>query len=63
MDKVVIYNVGLYCRLSLDDGNVGESGSIQTQKIILPCLSNPAHLRAVSNAFFCFLGSTDDKES
>ena len=28
MDKVVIYNVGLYCRLSLDDGNVGESGSI-----------------------------------
>jgi len=35
MDKVVIYNVGLYCRLSLDDGNTGESGSIQTQKIIL----------------------------
>ena len=35
MDKVVIYNVGLYCRLSLDDANVGESGSIQTQKIIL----------------------------
>ena len=35
MDKVVIYNVGLYCRLSLDDGNVSESGSIQTQKIIL----------------------------
>ncbi len=30
MDKVVVYNVGLYCRLSLDDGNVGESGSIQT---------------------------------
>ena len=35
MDKVVVYNVGLYCRLSLDDGNVGESYSIQTQKIIL----------------------------
>ena len=35
MDKVVVYNVGLYCRISLDDGNVGESGSIQTQKIIL----------------------------
>ena len=34
MDKVVVYNVGLYCRLSLDDGNVGESGSIQTQKTI-----------------------------
>ena len=30
-----IYNTALYCRLSLDDGNVGESGSIQTQKIIL----------------------------
>ena len=30
-----IYNTDLYCRLSLDDGSVGESGSIQTQKIIL----------------------------
>ena len=23
MDKVVVYNVGLYCRLSLDDGHSG----------------------------------------
>ena len=30
-----IYNTALYCRLSLDDGSVGELGSIQTQKIIL----------------------------
>ena len=30
-----IYNTALYCRLSLDDGSVGESGSIKTQKIIL----------------------------
>ena len=30
-----IYNTALYCRLSLDDGSVRESGSIQTQKIIL----------------------------
>ena len=30
-----IYNTALYCRLSLNDGSVGESGSIQTQKIIL----------------------------
>ena len=30
-----ICNTALYCRLSLDDGSVGESGSIQTQKIIL----------------------------
>lgn len=30
-----IYNPALYCRLSLDDGSIGESGSIQTQKIIL----------------------------
>ena len=29
-----IYNTTLYCRLSLEDGSVGESGSIQTQKII-----------------------------
>ena len=30
-----IYNTALYCRLSLDDGSVGESGSIQTQKMML----------------------------
>ena len=30
-----IYKVGLYCRLSSDDGNVGDSGSIITQKMIL----------------------------
>ena len=35
MKENKIYNTTLYCRLSLDDGNVGDSGSIQTQKIIL----------------------------
>ena len=35
MDKVVIYNVGLYCRLSLDDGNVSELGLIQTKMVII----------------------------
>ena len=30
-----VYNTALYCRLSLDDGSGGESGSVQTQKIIL----------------------------
>ena len=30
-----IYNTALYCRLSLDDWSIGESWSIQTQKIIL----------------------------
>lgn len=30
-----IYNAGLYCRLSQDDGNVGDSSSIQTQKMML----------------------------
>ena len=35
MKENKIYNTALYCRLSLDDGNVGDSGSIQTQKIIL----------------------------
>ena len=29
------FRVGLYCRLSSDDGNVGDSGSIITQKMIL----------------------------
>ena len=35
MIESVFYSVGLYCRLSLDDGSVGESGSIQTQKMML----------------------------
>ena len=35
MKENKIYNTALYCRLSLDDGNVGDSSSIQTQKIIL----------------------------
>lgn len=29
------YTAALYCRLSQDDGQVGESGSIQTQKALL----------------------------
>lgn len=40
-----IYNTALYCRLSLDDGNVGESGSIQTQKIILEEYAKSHNLR------------------
>ena len=28
-------NVGIYCRSSRDDGNLGESGSIQNQKDFL----------------------------
>ena len=35
MIESVFYNVGVYCRLSLNDGSVGESGSIQTQKMML----------------------------
>ena len=30
-----VYKVGLYCRLSLDDGSSNESGSITTQKMML----------------------------
>ena len=35
MIESILYNVGIYCRLSLDDGSVGESGSIQTQNQII----------------------------
>lgn len=28
-------NVGIYCRLSRDDGNLGDSGSIQNQREFL----------------------------
>ena len=31
----IVYKVGLYCRLSLDDGSSNESGSITTQKMML----------------------------
>lgn len=30
-----LYKTGLYCRLSQDDGQEGDSSSIQTQKIML----------------------------
>ena len=35
---------GIYCRLSQDDGNVGESGSIQTQKTLLTQYCNERHI-------------------
>jgi len=35
MKQQMSYNVGIYCRLSLDDGNGGTSSSIQTQKDML----------------------------
>ena len=35
MIESILYNVRIYCRLSLDDGPVGESGSIHTQKMML----------------------------
>lgn len=31
----VIYRAGIYCRLSSDDGTIGDSSSIQTQKLML----------------------------
>ena len=30
-----IYKAGIYCRLSSDDGTIGDSSSIQTQKLML----------------------------
>lgn len=35
MKQNKLYNVAIYCRLSLDDGNDGDSSSIKTQKIML----------------------------
>lgn len=34
MIESILYKTAIYCRLSLDDGSLGESGSIQTQKNI-----------------------------
>ena len=30
-----LYKTAIYCRLSLGDGSLGESGSIQAQKMML----------------------------
>ena len=35
MIESILYKTAIYCRLSLDDGFLGESGSIQTQKMML----------------------------
>ena len=35
MEQQRIYNTAIYCRLSKDDDNIGESASIQTQKSML----------------------------
>ncbi len=32
---MITESAGIYCRLSQDDGNVGESESIQTQRTLL----------------------------
>ena len=39
MIESILYKNAIYCRLSLGDGSLGESGSIQTQKMMLEKLS------------------------
>ena len=39
MIESILYKTAICCRLSLDDGFLGESGSIQTQKMMLEKLS------------------------
>ena len=35
MIESILYKTAVYCRLSLDDGSLGGSGSIQAQKMML----------------------------
>lgn len=51
MKKQQQYNAALYCRLSVDDGNYGESVSIETQKILLEqyCKDN----KIIDYTFYC----------
>ena len=35
MIESILYKTAIYCRLSFDDGSLGESGSIQTPKMML----------------------------
>ena len=44
-------NTAIYCRLSQDDGQTGESGSIQTQKTLLTQYCNDHHF-AISD-YYC----------
>jgi len=41
------YKAAIYCRLSQDDGSVGESGSIQTQKTLLTQYCKDNHINVV----------------
>ena len=38
------YTAAIYCRLSQDDGSVGESGSIQTQRTLLTQYCQDKHI-------------------
>ena len=46
MELLNNYKVGIYCRLSQDDGNVGESNSIKTQKLMIEkyCLEHELNI-------------------
>lgn len=39
MIESILYKFAIYRRFSLDDGSLGESGSIKTQKMMLEKLS------------------------
>ncbi len=42
-----VYKTAIYCRLSSDDGNVGDSSSIQTQKLMLEKYCNEHNFKVV----------------
>lgn len=42
---MAIETAAIYCRLSQDDGSVGESGSIQTQKTLLTQYCKEHHIK------------------
>ena len=56
MIESILYKTAIYCRLSLDDGSLGESGSIQTQKMMLEkhCRDNNFTIKEV------YIGNTLD---
>ena len=43
--KTMEEKAAIYCRLSQDDGSVGESGSIQTQRTLLTQYRKEQHIR------------------
>lgn len=56
MIEAILYKTAIYCRLSSDDGSLGDTGSIKTQKMMLEkyCADNNFSIKALYHKDDCF---------